>query len=510
MHVNLSDCVELPAQRFPEREAVVDVGLTLTFAQLLAYTGKVAAYLLATGLQPGERVVLLLPNTLHFPIIYHGLLRAGGVVIPLNPLQTAPELTYIFSDCRPRHVFVWESLAETARTARDAGAPDARLTVIEAGREPGDPGPDHSFLREMAGSKPITARVERAPEDVAVIMYTAAYAGFPMGAQLTHANVFQNAQTVADRSLHYTPDDRCLAALPLFHSFGQVVMMNAALLSGATVVLMARFDAGKTLELIAEQGITVAGFVPTMVHFLLAQKSDRSHDLSSLRLALAGGAAMPMAYFDAFRQRFGRTLLEGYGLTETSPAVSFNRSLEANRPGSVGLPIWGCDVAIVDEDNQPLPPGVVGEVIVRGPNVMKGYLNQPEATAATIRDGWLHTGDWGSLDEDGYLYLHGLKKDMLIRAGLNVYPREVERVLESHPAVREAAVVGTPDPVRGEEAVAFVVPEDPFEELEKELKAWCRQHLAGYKCPRHITFCDALPRNEHGTLNKGLLRTQAH
>lgn len=508
MGLNVADSVELPARQFPERNAIVDGDFVLTYAQFRGYVQKVSACLHRTGLQPGDRAVLLLPNTPQFPLVYYGILHAGGVAVPLNPLLTVRELAYIFTDCRPSHIFVWEAFAETARSARDSGAPEASLTVVEAGMEPGDSGTDHSFVAEMAQSGPGREMAQTNPDDVAVIMYTGAYGGVPMGAQLTHFNLFQNAQTVAGRLLHYTPDDKCLVALPLFHSFGQVVMMNAALLAGACLVLMPRFDAGKALELIARERITVVAFVPTMVHFLLAYKADPPPDLSSLRLALAGGATMPFEFFDAFKARFGHTLLEGYGLTETSPVVSFNMSVEANRPGSVGLPLWGCAVQVVDEAGRTLPPGEVGEVLVRGHNVMKGYLNQSEATAAAIKNGWLHTGDWGCLDADGYLYLKGLKKDMLIRAGLNVYPREIERVLESHPRVKEAAVIGIPDRARGEEVAAFVLAGRPSEDLEKDLKNWCQGQLAGYKCPRYFYFLDLMPRDEHGNLDKRMLRSR--
>lgn len=509
MGLNLADCVELPARQYPDRPAVVLDPCRLSFAQLRDQVRRVSGYLKGQGLGPGGRVALLLPNTPHFPIAYYGILHAGGVAVPLNPYQTPRELAYLFADCDACHIIVWEEMADAARAARDEAAPGARLAVVRQEPATDAAGADDDFMSAIARSMPEPRIAETGPDDLAVIAYTGAYAGRPMGAELTHFNLFQNAQTVATRMLYYTPEDRCLVALPLFHSFGQCVMMNTALLSGACMVLMPRFDAAKVLEAITAERITIVGFVPTMYQFLLAAKCDPAPDLSSLRLALAGGSTIDVATLDAFRERFGKTILEGYGLTETSPVVSFNMTEASNRPGSVGVPIWGCEIRIVDADGHPLPAGVTGEVLVRGHNVMRGYRNHPEATERTIRGGWLHTGDWGALDDDGYLYLKGLKKDMLIRAGLNVYPREIELVLEEHPAVREAAVVGVPDRVRGEEPKAFVVLNAPADGMDKELKAWCRARLAGYKCPRAFDFCAVLPRLDDGRFDKAALRDSA-
>ena len=506
MGLNLADCVELPARQYPDRPALVLDPVRLTFAQLREQVRRVSGYLKRCGLEPGDRVVLLLPNVPQFPVAYYGILHAGGIAVPVNPFQTPRELAYLFADCATRHIIVWEDMADAARAARAEAVPAARIAIVRQGAATDADEQEDDFGREVALSHPAAHMAETNPDDVAVIAYTGAYAGRPMGAELTHFNLFQNAQIVATRMLHYTPEDRCLVALPLFHSFGQCVMMNTALLSGACMVLMPRFDATKVLEAIPAERITIVGFVPTMYQFLLAAKCDPPPDLSSLRIALAGGSTIAVDTLDAFKARFGHIILEGYGLTETSPVVSFNRTEATNRPGSVGLPIWGCEIRIVDSEGNSLPAGETGEVIVRGHNVMKGYLNQPETTARTIREGWLHTGDWGALDEDGYLFLKGLKKDMLIRAGLNVYPREIELVLEEHPRVQEAAVVGVPDRVRGEEPRAFVVPREATADMEKDLKAWCRERLAGYKCPRAFAICPALPRLPDGRIDKATLR----
>ncbi len=502
MALNAAECITLSARRNPDGEAIVFETLRISFGELLEQARRVAAYLQRSGVKPGDRVVLLLPNTPHFPIIYYGVLYAGAVAVPLNLMQTSRELRYLFEDAAPAMLFVWAELADTVDAALATATVAPRRVLVEAGMKPEVPEHGDSFLQEMARPTELPTMAETRPDDVAVMIYTAAYAGKPLGAQLTHFNVFQNAHTVGALSLHFEPEDRSLCVLPLFHSFGQCVMMNASLLSGACVVLMARFEAGKVLDIILEERITTLGLVPTMYHFLLATKSDREIDMTSVKRALVGGAPMLLPLLQGFKARFGVTILEGYGLTETSPAVSFNMSESDNRIGSAGLPLWGCEVRAVDAQGETLPPGEVGEIVIRGHNIMKGYWKQPEHNAAALQNGWFHTGDWGYLDADGYIYLTGLKKDMLIRAGLNVYPREIELVLEEHPAVKAAAVVGVPDPVRGEEVLAFIEVVGEPTDLDKVLKRYCRANLAGYKCPRSFEVVAALPRDAAGVLVK--------
>lgn len=508
MALNIAECVTLQARRDPDAVAIVLDDVQLSFGALLHSAQRVAAFLHRAGLKRGDHVAILLPNTPHFPIIYYGILYAGGVAVPMNPLQTPREYRYLFGDANPTFLFVWADLAAPVMEALSPDDAERALIVVESDQTPLSPPMGRSFLSELSKPAPVPAMAETNPDDVAVIMYTAGYRGKPLGAQLTHFNVFQNALSVGTRLLHFTEHDRCLCALPLFHSFGQCVMMNAALLAGACLVLVPRFDATRVLEVVEREKLTVMALVPTMYQFLLGTKATFTPDLSSLRHVLVGGAPLSVETVEAFKARFGFTILEGYGLTETSPVVSFNMSVEDNRPGSVGVPLWGCEVRVVDEAGQPVPPGVTGEVVVRGHNVMKGYLGHPEITAQTIVDGWLHTGDWGSLDEDGYIYLKGLKKDMLIRAGLNVYPREIEMVLEEHPLVKEAGVIGIPDTVRGEEVQVFVVATEVPDDLEKQLKQHCRAFLAGYKCPRNFEIIDVLPRKEDGTIDKVALRNR--
>jgi long-chain acyl-CoA synthetase len=508
MALNVAECVTIPAKENPAADALVIDDVRISFGALLEQVRRVAAFLHRAGVERGDRVGILLPNTPHFPIVYYGILYAGGIAVPMNPLQTAREFQYLFEDFKPRLVFVWTDLAEIVGAAVTNSNPSPEMVVVEPDLSPSVPDQGYSFLTEMARSGALPVMAETKPDDVAVILYTAAYQGKPLGAQLTHFGIFQNAQIVGTRILHFSNADRCLAVLPLFHSFGQCATMNAALLSGASMHLMPRFDGAKVLEAIESERLTFLALVPTMYHFLLGSKPKASPDLSSLRRVVVGGATMPAEIFDAFKARFGYTILEGYGLTETSPVVSFNMTEEANRPGSVGMPLWGCDVRIVDVAGDTLPPGETGEILVRGHNVMKGYLNQPEITAETIQDGWLRTGDWGALDEDGYIYLKGLKKDMLIRAGLNVYPREIELILETHPFIEEAAVIGVPGKMRGEEAKAFVMVKANAEDLDKQLKGYCREQLAGYKCPRFFEVVEAFPRTPAGAVDKDALRAR--
>lgn len=509
MALNVAECITLSARNNPDGEAIVFEDIRLTFGTLLEQAQRVAAYLQRKGVKPGDRVVLLLPNTPHFPIIYYGVLYAGAIVVPLNLMQTARELAYLFEDVTPTMLFYWGDLTETVDAALAQTGLELSTVRVESGLTVQTPEDGDSFLAVMSRSTPRAVMAETSPDDVAVIIYTAAYDGRPLGAQLTHFNVFQNAHTVGALSLNFQPDDRSLCVLPLFHSFGQCVIMNATLLSGACVVLMTRFDAGKVLDVIAKERISTVGLVPTMYHFLLTSKTDRPIDVSSVKRALVGGAPMPLPLLAGFKERFGITILEGYGLTETSPAVSFNMSEADNRVGSVGLPLWGCEVRAVNEEGETLPAGVMGEIVIRGHNIMKGYWNRPEKDALTLRDGWLYTGDLGYLDEDGYIYIKGLKKDMLIRAGLNVYPREIELVLEAHPAVRAAAVIGIPDQMRGEEVAAIIELAEPLDDAEKVLKGHCRTGLAGYKCPRSIEVTSALPRDATGAVDKKAL-SQRH
>ena len=508
MALNLAECLERPATVSPQQTAAVMVSVRLSYRELAAAAKRVANVLTAKGIGRGDKVALMLPNTPHFPIVYYGILYAGATAVPLNLALRRREIEYQLDDSGAKALFVWQDLAEEAVHAFDLADQCLHLIQVEPAPQPARHAAGESFTALLDGASPTFDMMQTQPEETAVIMYTSAITGNLRGAELSHFNLFMNALVVKDYVLFYTPADVCIATLPLFHSFGQTTMMNAAFLSGCKVVFMPRFDAGKLLEVIPREQVSILAMVPTMYHYVVHYRREQSFDLSSLRLAVTGGSAMPVALAREFEERFGSTVLEGYGLTETSPVVSFNPSVAENKPGSIGKPVWGCRVAILREDGSFAEVNEPGELVVRGHNVMKGYHNKPEATAQSLYNDWFRTGDLARIDNDGYIFLTGLKKDMLLRAGMNVYPREIEDVLVAHPAIAEAAVVGMPDPVRGEEVKACVVPHPGKDPSEKELLAYCKEQLASYKCPRKLVILDALPRDPQGKVDKHALRAQ--
>lgn len=508
MGLNLADCVELSANLRPEKEAIVFDGLRLSYADVAGAARRVANVLRELGVRRGDRVAMMVPNLPQFPIIYFGILYAGATVVPLNVMLKQRELRHQLLDSGARVLFAFEDCVAEAAPAF-ADAPEcAHMVVVEPGMMPGTPVHGHSFMALLSSASADFDMVQTNPEDAAVILYTSATRGTPMGAVLTHFSLFQNACSIREHMIRFRPDDVFGVVLPLFHAFGQTTMMNAPLLSQSTLVLFPRFDPGKVLEAIGRERITLLAMVPTMVAVLAEHRPAESFDMSSLRSAISGGAAMDLNAAAAFEKRFGLPVLEGYGLTETSPVVAFNKDVESNRPGSVGRALWGVRVAIRRDDGAFAGVGETGEVVVRGHGLLREYWNNPEETAAVMRDDWFHTGDLGHLDADGYVHLTGLKKDLIIRTGLNVYPRELELVLESHPAVAEAGVAGVKDALRGEEVRAWVVlrsdcPPDP---TVKELGAYCRAELAVYKVPKRIEVVDALPRLPDGGVDKAALR----
>jgi len=506
MGLNLGDCLRLPAQASPGSECLVLDGVRLSYAEVDAAARRVAGVLRTSGVARGDRVLMLLPNVPQFAIIYHGILYAGATVVPINPLLRPRELAHIVHDTRSRVAFAFQDVAETALDLLEAPGGLHQVFIVEAGMKPAKPPRGESFLRALFSATE-APMLQTDPQDIAVIMYTAAQHGRQRGAMLSHFNLFQGAQTTCTRSLRYFPEDRLLAVLPLFHGFGQTTMLNAALLTGCAVVCAPRFDAGQIIDTIERERITLLAVVPTMLHLLVAAARD-ARPLPALRCVVVGGAKLNLECARQFEALYGAPVLEGYGLTETSPVVAFNSDVASNRPGSVGKPVWGCEVVVASEEDELLPPGQEGEILVQGHNVFQGYLNDPEGSRETLHEGWLRTGDLGYVDAEGYVFLTGLKKDMILRAGMNVYPKEVEGVLESHPGVLQAAVVGLPDAVRGEDIKAYIVPVEGVSLSESELKSWCRDVLSSYKCPRRFEFVEALPRKADGGVDKAVLRAK--
>lgn len=489
------------AARFAGRPAVVVGDETTTYAELWTQARQYAAVLAGHGVGPDDKVALLLPNTAHFPRAYYGVLALGAVAVPVHALLRAEEIAHVLRDSGA-------SLLVCAAPLLGEGVKGAELAGVEvlSVLQP-EPTPGATRLDAAAAvAEPVAGFVARAPEDTAVILYTSGTTGQPKGAQISHLNVVMNVDMSLISSFDLGCDDVVLGCLPLFHTFGQNCCMNTAFRAGACVVLMPRFDGAGALGLLVEHACSVFMGVPTMYIALLdaARTDDRR---PALRYGLSGGASIPLAVLERFAEVYGVQVLEGYGLTETSPVATFNQKGREPRPGTVGQPVWGVEVEIaraeLDDTVELLPAGELGEIVVRGHNVMTGYLNQPEETAKAIVDGWFRTGDLGTKDRDGYVTIVDRKKDMVLRGGYNVYPREVEEVLVRHPGVGQVAVIGVPHEHYGEEVMAVVIRSPEGAALAAaELVAWSRERLAAYKYPRLVEFVDDLPLGPSGKVHK--------
>jgi long-chain acyl-CoA synthetase len=491
MSENLARILTETAAEHGDRVAFKLDDAELTYAALEGASARVAGLLRARGVEPGDRVGLMLPNVPYFPAIYFGILRAGAVVVPMNVLLVEREVAYYLGDSGAKLLLAWHGFAEAA----EAGAADADAECLLV--VPGE------FEQLLAEQDPIEELAEVSAEDTAVILYTSGTTGQPKGAELTHDNLHRNCSMTSVTLGRFSHEDVLLGALPLFHSFGQTCTMNSAVVVGATVTMIPRFDPEKALEILGRDGVTVFQGVPTMYNAMLHANGADSADASTLRLCMSGGAAIPVELIRGFEEKFDCPILEGYGLSETSPVASFNPPDRERKAGSIGIPIEGVEMQVWDDDGIEAPQGEVGEIVIRGHNVMKGYWQRPEATEESIdADGWFRSGDMGKVDEDGYFFIVDRKKDLIIRGGYNVYPREVEEVLYEHPAVQEAAVVGVPDDSLGEEVAAAVVVKEGETLDAQELKAYVKEQVAAYKYPRKIWFVDELPKGPTGKILK--------
>jgi long-chain acyl-CoA synthetase len=492
--MNLAELLTTSTAREPDRPALRLDDLELTYAQLDEATARAAAILRGYGVNPGDRVGVMLPNVPQFAVCYYGVLRAGGVVVPMNVLLKGREVAFYLGDPEARVCFAWHGFADEAK----AGAAEAGTELIVV-----EPGEFEALLGEV---EPLTEVAERDPDDTAVLLYTSGTTGKPKGAELTHSNLSRNAEVGLDL-FSATDGDVILGALPLFHSFGQTCGLNCAVGAGACLSLIPRFDAGKALEIIERDGITVFEGVPTMYAAMLNHDERERFDVSTLRLCVSGGAAMPLEVMRGFEEAFGCVVIEGYGLSETSPIACFNHPEHGRKPGSIGTPIDGVEMRVVNEGRNPVADGEVGEVAIRGHNIMKGYWRRPEATADAIdAEGWFYTGDMARIDEDGYFFIVDRKKDLIIRGGYNVYPREVEEVIYEHPAVREAAVIGIPHDELGEEVGAAIALRDGAEATAEQIREHVKSQVAAYKYPRHVWIVDELPKGPTGKVLKREIR----
>jgi long-chain acyl-CoA synthetase len=500
MSFNLATILRESAAASPDRPLLRIGSLELSYRQVDVMSGRVAAGLRAAGLQRGDTLAIQLPNLPEFVFAYFGALKAGVTVVPLNPLLKAPEVAYHLQDSGARLLVTFDAFAgEAAKGAAEAD--DARVFVVGSPVEGTSPFDDLYGAEDGGDIEPMNS------DDTAVIIYTSGTTGRPKGAELTHFQMYM-AATVAADTFGYRTDDVSMAVLPLFHVFGLSSVMNCAIRSGATLVLVPRFEVGAVLDAIEQHRVTVFCGVPTMfVALLHADLTGR--DVSSLRVCVSGGASIPGEVLKGFEAVYpGAPVLEGYGLSETCALATFNRSAEDRRVMSIGKRMWGVEIRVVDSHDHELPtgPDSVGEIVLRGHNVMKGYRDRPEATEDAMRGGWFHTGDLGYQDEDGFFYIVDRKKDLVIRGGFNVYPREIEEVLHEHPAVREAAVIGRPDARLGEEVVAFIALKKGTPATPEEVIAFCKERLAAYKYPREVVVLDELPKGGTGKVLKAELR----
>ena len=489
--MNLAASLARNAADNPDRVAIHLGDQTTSYSELDDQSTRVAGLLAARGIAPGTPIGIMLPNVPEFASVYYGILRTGAVVVPMNPLLKAREIAYYLGDSGAPVIFAWH-----------VTAPEVEIGAKEAGAEAilVDPA---TFPDILATASPAPQVIDRAAYDTAVVLYTSGTTGHPKGAELTHANLINNVEVSAADLFQLGPDDLIFGGLPLFHAFGQTCTLNAAIMTGASLTVLPRFDAAKALEILADQRVTIFAGVPTMFSALLHVPDRSDYDVSALRLCISGGAAMPVEVLRQFEDAFDCIVLEGYGLSETSPVASFNHPGRERKPGSIGTPIRGVEMRVVDASGAEVPQGEVGEIAIRGHNIMKGYLNRPDATAEAVSaDGWFRTGDIGRVDEDGYYYIVDRKKDLIIRGGYNIYPREIEEVLYEHPEVAEAAVVGIPHPELGEEVGAAVALKPGATVTTDELRSYVKSQVAAYKYPRRVWIVDALPKGPTGKILK--------
>jgi long-chain acyl-CoA synthetase len=490
MSRNLATVLTDTAAEHPDNVAIKLDDTELPYKFLDGASAHVAGLLREKGVEPGDRVGIMLPNVPYFPVIYYGILRAGAVVVPMNPLLKGREVEFYIKDPESKVLFAWHDFAEAAE--KGSADTDAELILVEPGE----------FEDVVGEAEAVTEVAERDGDDTAVILYTSGTTGTPKGAELTHDNLLSNVETILDSLIEIQPDDVVLGALPFFHSFGQTCGLNSCMKAGGTLTLIPRFDPDKALEIIQRDRVTIFEGVPTMYVGMLHADSAGSADTSCLRLCVSGGSAMPGEVLRAFEEKFGCNILEGYGLSETSPVASFNHPDRERKVGSIGTPVAGVEMRVVDEDGADVDEGDVGEIAIRGPNVMKGYWRKDDATAEAIKDGWFHTGDMAKVDSDGYFFIVDRKKELIIRGGYNVYPREVEEALYEHPAVQEVAVVGVPDDKMGEEVGAAVVLKQDEDVSVDELRDFVKGEVASYKYPRKIWIVDELPKGPTGKILK--------
>lgn len=521
--LNLAAIVSHHARLAPQKEAFVWNDIRMTYGQLDELSNKVANALVEMGIGYGDKVALNCPNLPYFPIVYYGIMKAGAVVVPLCVLFTPREIGYQLEDSDAKAVFVFEGTPElptgnSTKTAFDGVPSCEHLIVLTKDPAGASPFPEHKTLTQITLAQPGSFEMyPTKPDDTCAILYTSGTTGQPKGAELTHLNLMSNVTTTWNTHLpvlDFSDGEQktCLITLPLFHTTGQTVQMNTNLYGGNRVVLLPRFEPEAVLNTMVKEKVNFWVGVPTMYWALLKYVDETGFNVSrvkdSMKVCTSGGAPMPVEVMKAFEKVFGVRVLEGYGLSETSPLACFNHFEKPSKPGTVGQAIFGVEVRCFDDDDKEVPRGTRGEVVIRGTNIMKGYYKQPDATAKAFRNGWFHSGDIGIMDDEGYLAIVDRKKDMILRGGYNIYPRELEEVIITHPAISLCAVIGVPDDRMGEEAKAFVVLKDGEQLSDAEFIEWCKTQFAANKYPRYVEFRDSLPIGGTGKIFKRALREE--
>jgi long-chain acyl-CoA synthetase len=508
--LNLAHFLDVTAEKHPEIPAAILDERKLSYAEVASAAHRVANVLKAKGIGHGDKVAMMLPNTPHFPIIYYGILHTGATVVPVNVLYQKSEILHYLRDSDSKAFFAFQLFEEEARKAFEETENCKDFIVVGPPDWMDKPETGENFMHLVMQADTEFDTYQTMPDDTAVILYTSGTTGAPKGAELTHFNMFFNAYYAGREITKAKPGQVALVTLPLFHSFGQTCLMNASIISGATMSMLPRFETVKAMEVITRDKVNLIAMVPTMYFFFLNTEDEAAnYDFSSIEIAVSGGAALPEEVHRRFLERFGIAILEGYGLSETSPVASFTVEGEEIRVGSIGKPIWGIDMRVMRDDGSFADADEPGEIVIRGHNVMKGYYKRPDATKGALVDGWFHTGDIGRCDGEGYFYIVDRKKDLIIRGGMNIYPREIEEVLYEHPKVLEAAVIGIPDALRGEEVKVYVSPKEDEEIDPDEIIAFLKERMAKYKWPKFVEVLSELPKGPTGKILKRELKAMA-
>jgi len=513
--LNTSVILAESASEYPEKTAVISGPVRLTYRQLITKVNQLAGGLKDIGIRKGDMVLMACPNLVEFPIVYFAVLKIGAVLVPVNILSKESELLFYLTDTGAKAFFCFEGtdklpLCIEGRLAFEEADCCEHFIVIPCSSTADVPHKSgmtiDDIMRDQRGE---CETIITASDDTAVVLYTSGTTGKPRGAELTHQNLVTTAMNFRD-SQQVTSEDVHLVALPLYHCYAQQAQMNCGFLAGSAIVLIERFDPDLVLETFEQESVTLFAGVPTMYWALLNNTEVSKYDMGriarTLRLGMSGGAAMPVELLQAVEKRFGITILEAYGVTETAAAGTLNRPNRRRKIGSIGIPHWGIRMRIVDETMRDVPAGEPGELVVQGHCTMKGYYNQPEATAEAYRGGWLHTGDVAVRDEDGYFYIVDRLKDMIIRGGYNIYPREIEEKLMEHPDISLTTAIGVPDEQYGEQVKAYVVLNDGATTTAEDIIAWSKERMANYKYPRAVEIVESLPTNATGKILKKELR----